>query len=421
NGNENAVAGDEYTYTVTVENQGPSTILDGTTLYFEDVVCDGQDIVETTSNKGTVSTVGAAGEFELEVTTAVAPNETFTLTVEVDVSSDAPSIISNTIHIWADDPGTGLDNPDGTAETPDIDVDRDYGFDDGAISKAGQNNNENAVAGDGYTYTVTVENQGPSTILDGTTLYFQDVVSSGQILTSVTYEGNTVTPDSDGLFSLDISGDVEAGDTFSFDVTVGVSSDAPSTINNTIHIWADNPGTDVDNLPTPDGTATTPDIDVDKDYGFDDGAISKAGQNNNENAVAGDDYTYTVTVENQGPSTILDGTTLYFQDVVSGGQTLTEVNYDGTAITPDSDGLFSLDVAGDVAVNQTITFEVAVDVSSDAPSAINNTIHIWADDPGTDLDTPDGTATTPDIDVDRDYGFDNGAISKVGQNGNENA
>src|SRR5699024_1845064 len=110
NGNENAVAGDEYTYTVTVENQGPSTILDGTTLYFQDVVSNGQDIVEITSNKGTVSTVGAAGEFELEVTTAVAPNETFTLTVEVDVSSDAPSTINNTIHIWANDPGTDLDN-----------------------------------------------------------------------------------------------------------------------------------------------------------------------------------------------------------------------------------------------------------------------------------------------------------------------
>src|SRR5699024_8593011 len=160
-------------------------------------------------------------------------------------------------------------------------------------------------------------------------------------LTEVNYEGTALTPDSDGLFSLDISGDVDAGDTFSFDVTVDVSSDAPSTINNTIHIWADDPGTDLDN---PDGTATTPDIDVDRDYGFDDGAISKAGQNNNENAVAGDDYTYTVTVENQGPSTILDGTTLYFQDVVSNGQTLTSVTYEGNTITPDSDGLFSLDI-----------------------------------------------------------------------------
>src|SRR5699024_12357881 len=132
-----------------------------------------------------------------------AHEEAVTRHVIVEFSAHALSIVRNTITIWADDPGTGLHNPDGTAEAPDSDVDRDYGFDDGAISKAGQNNNENAVAGDGYTYPVTVENQGPSTILDGATLYFQDVVSSGQILTSVTYEGNTVTPDSDGLFSLD--------------------------------------------------------------------------------------------------------------------------------------------------------------------------------------------------------------------------
>src|SRR5699024_10290963 len=323
NGNENAVAGDEYTYTVTVENQGPSTILDGTTLYFEDVVCDGQDIVETTSNKGTVSTVGAAGEFELEVTTAVAPNETFTLTVEVDVSSDAPSTINNTIHIWTDDPGTDLDNPDGTAETPDIDVDRDYGFDDGAISKSGQNNNENAVAGDEYTYTVTVENQGPSTILDGTTLYFQDVVSNGQTLTSVTYEGNTVTPDSDGLFSLDVVGDIAVNQTITFDVTVDVSADAPSTINNTIHIWADDPGTD---LGTPDGTATTPDIDVDRDYGLgEDGALIKVAKEGEDAiAIAGEEFEYTITLTNKGKSTIKEGTELYFQDELSEGQDLVD-------------------------------------------------------------------------------------------------
>src|SRR5699024_7505859 len=381
---------------------------------FQDVVSGGQTLTEVNYD-GTAITPDSDGLFSLDVAGDVAVNQTITFEVAVDVSSDAPSTINNTIHIWTDDPGTDLDNPDGTAETPDIDVDRDYGFDDGAISKSGQNNNENAVAGDEYTYTVTVENQGPSTILDGTTLYFQDVVSNGQTLTSVTYEGNTVTPDSDGLFSLDVVGDIAVNQTITFDVEVDVSADAPSTINNTIHIWADDPGTDVDNLPTPDGTAETPDIDVDRDYGFDDDAISKAGQNNNENAVAGDDYTYTVTVENQGPSTILDRTALHFQDVVSNGQTLTSVTYEGNTVTPDSDGLFSLDVAGDIAVNQTITFDVTVDVSSDAPSTINNTIHIWADDPGTDLDNPDGTATTPDIDVDRDYGFDDGAISKSGQ------
>src|SRR5699024_284010 len=183
---------------------------------------------------------------------------------------------------------------------------------------------------------------GPSTILDGTTLYFQDVVSGGQTLTEVNYEGTAITPDSDGLFSLDVVGDIAVNQTITFDVEVDVSSDAPSAINNTIHIWADDPGTDLDN---PDGTATTPDIDVDKDYGFDNDAISKVGQNGNENAVAGDEYTYTVTVENQGPSTILDGTTLYFQDVVSNGQDIVEITSNkGTVSTVGAAGEFALEV-----------------------------------------------------------------------------
>src|SRR5699024_11174591 len=280
--------------------------------------------------EGNTVTPDSDGLFSLDVSGDVEAGDTYTFDVTVDVSSDAPSTINNSIHIWADNPGTDLNSPDGQATTLDIDVDRDYCFDADAISKSGQNNNENPVAGDDYTYTVTVENQGPSTILDGTALYFQDVVSSGQTLTEVNYDGTAITPDSDGLFSLDISGDVEAGDTFSFDVTVDVSSDAPSTINNSIHIWTDDPGTDLDN---PDGT------------------IHKSCQNNNENAVACDEYTYTVTVENQCLHAALHSTALYFQDVVSNGQTLTSVTYEGNTVTPDSDGLFSLDVVGDIAVN----------------------------------------------------------------------
>src|SRR5699024_8694572 len=389
NGNENAVAGDEYTYTVTVENQGPSTILDGTTLYFQDVVSNGQDIVEITSNKGTVSTVGAAGEFELEVTTAVAPNETFTLTVEVDVSSDAPSTINNTIHIWADDPGTDLDNPDGTATTPDIDVDKDYGFDDGAISKAGQNNNENAVAGDDYTYTVTVENQGPSTILDGTTLYFQDVVSGGQTLTEVNYDGTAITPDSDGLFSLDVAGDVAVNQTITFEVAVDVSSDAPSAINNTIHIWADDPGTDLD---TPDGTATTPDIDVDRDYGLgEDGALIKVAKEGEDAiAIAGEECEYTITLTNKGKSTIKEGTELYLQDELSEGQDLVDISSsNGQVSTPDEIGAFLLTVEHAVEPGDNLTLSVKVEVPANTEvTTVDNTIRVWTEDPGTDPKDP---------------------------------
>src|SRR5690606_35623376 len=193
-----------------------------------------------------------------------------------------------------------------------LNVVKDYGFDDDAIVKAGQNNNENAVAGAVYTYTVMVENKGPSTILDGTTLYFRDIVSSGQTIQSVDFGGVNPTVGTNGRFDLQMVNDITAGATFSFDVTVLVDAAAPNTIRNTVYIWQDDPNTDVDN---PDAQAETPPIDVDRDYGFDDDAIVKAGQNNNENAVAGSEYTYTVTVTNQGPSVIMGGTDIHFREL----------------------------------------------------------------------------------------------------------
>src|SRR5690606_23606249 len=125
-----------------------------------------------------------------------------------------------------------------------------------------------------------------------------------------------------------------------------------------------------------DGTATAGPIDVDRDYGFDDDAIAKVGQNSNENAVAGSTYTYTVTVENQGPSTIANGTLVYFRDVLTTGQTLTGISYNGSAVTVDGNGLFNIAVAGAVAVNGTFTFDVSVLVAADAPATISNTVHI---------------------------------------------
>src|SRR5690606_33782616 len=400
NNNENAVAGAVYTYTVMVENKGPSTILDGKTLYFRDIVSSGQTI-QSVDFGGVNPTVGTNGRFDLQMVNDITAGATFSFDVTVFVDAAAPNTIRNTVYIWQDDPNTDVDNPDAQAETPPIDVDRDYGFDDDAIVKAGQNNNENALAGNEYTYTVTVTNQGPSVIMSGTAIHFRELPSAGQTVTGISYNGSPVSWDAEGLFQIAVANDVAVNGTFNFDVTVLVDAAAPATISNKVYVWQDAP-TDID---TPEGEAETPPIDVDRDYGFDDDAIVKAGQNNNENAVAGSEYTYTVTVTNQGPSVIMSGTAIHFRELPSAGQTVTGISYNGSSVSMGADNLFQIAVANDVAVNGTFNFDVTVFVYTAAPATISNTLSL-RDALPIYIDTPEGEAETPPIDVDRDYGFD---------------
>ena len=416
-----AVAGEEFAYTVTVTNAGPSTILNGTTLYLLDELSAGQAISSITSTGVTVNGApDADGFFTVTANADIAAGGTFTLTVTADVAADiAADEVSNTIHIWADDPAGVYDNPDGTATTPPYPVDRDYGFDNDHIAKvAVDGTSAVATAGEEFAYTVTVTNAGPSTILSGTTLYLLDDLSAGQSVSSITSTDVTVgTVGADGFFTVTANADIAAGGTFTLTVTADVAADITADeVLNTIHIWADDPAGVYDN---PDGTATTPPYPVDRDYGFDDDHIAKvAVDGTSAVAIAGEEFAYTVTVTNAGPSTILSGTTLYLLDELSAGQSVSSITSTGVTVngTPDADGFFTVTANGDIAAGGTFTLTVTADVAADiAADEVLNTIHIWADDPAGVYDNPDGTATTPPYPVDRDYNFDN--ITKEAANG----
>src|SRR5690606_39541409 len=134
--------------------------------------------------------------------------------------------------------------------------------------------------------------------MSGTAIHFRELPSAGQTVTGISYNGSPVSWDAEGLFQIAVANDVAVNGTFNFDVTVLVDAAAPATISNKVYVWQDAP-TDVR---TPTRQASSHANDAYGDYGFDDDAIVKAGQNNNENAVAGSEYTYTGTVTNKGPS-----------------------------------------------------------------------------------------------------------------------
>ncbi len=400
-----AVAGEEFVYAVTVKNGGPSTITAGTILFLQDIPSAGQtlDKVVATSNNIKLGGGNSQGGYFITAESDIVKGDTFTFDVTTLVDpAIVANFVENTFKIWTKDPNgnySDVNNPaDGSVTSPQYEVIRDYGFDDDAITKVGQNSNENAVAGKPYSYTVTVTNNGPSTILKGTPVYFRDVVSDGQQLVDVTYNGASVALGTGGLFSIELDNAVAAGASFNIQISVLVDADEAGPIDNTIHIWQDNPGTDISNLPTPEGTAKTPPIDVDRDYGWGEpGAVVKEG---GVTAVAGEEFTYTVTLTNKGTSTILDGTELKLQDVVSAGQTITEITSDKGTVSPvDANGFFTLTVNQNVAVTEQIKLTVVVDIDPDAQvNTVQNTINIWEDNtPVTDV--PDGTDTTDPIPV----------------------
>src|SRR5690606_38392165 len=376
------------------------------------------------SNNVTVGTIGADGAFTLTVADAVAPNGTITLTVSVDVAADITAdVVNNTINVWSEDPEGDYSSPEGTDTTDDYPVDRDYGFDEpGAVVKvATDGTTAVATAGEAFSYTVTLTNMGSSTINANTVLYLQDVASAGQTISGITSDNGTVgTIGADGAFTLTVADAVAPNGTITLTVSVDVAADITAdVVNNTINVWSEDHEGDYS---SPEGTDTTDDYPVDRDYGFDEpGAVVKvATDGTSAVATAGEAFSYTVTLTNMGSSTINANTVLYLQDVASAGQTISTItSNNGTVGTIGADGAFTLTVADAVAPNGTITLTVSVDVAADITAdVVNNTINVWSEDPEGDYSSPEGTDTTDDYPVDRDYGFDEpGAVVKVATDG----
>ncbi|WP_257659007.1 Ig-like domain-containing protein, partial [Parapedobacter lycopersici] len=271
-------AGQSTTFTVVITNDGPAPIAVGKVIPLSERPSPGLTTTNyaVTSANATVS--GTGNDASVTTTAAVPVAGTITLTITADVAANAPATVKNIIDVWGPDRDPDTDTPDGTAETPDIPVDRDYGLAGNITKIAADGTDAVAIAGEAFDYTVTVVNGGPSTILDGTVLYLQDELSTGQTISGIVAGSANITVGpvaADGSFTVTANEDIEETEQFTLTVTADVAGDiAVDEVNNTINIWSTDPAGDYS---TPEGTFTTPDYPVDRDYGFDDDAIAKVG------------------------------------------------------------------------------------------------------------------------------------------------
>src|SRR5690606_28871672 len=173
-----------------------------------------------------------------------------------------------------------------------------------------------------------------------------------------------------GEFTLTVANAVAPNGTITLTVAVDVAADITAdVVNNTINVWSEDPAGDYS---TPEGTDTTPDYPVDRDYDFGgDNVVKAATDGAGAVAVAGEEFAYTVTVTNGGPSTITAGTVLYLQDELSAGQSINSITAGSANVTVgtvDASGFFTVTANANIADGETFSLTVTANVDADAPA-----------------------------------------------------
>jgi uncharacterized repeat protein (TIGR01451 family) len=354
------VPGELTTYTITVTNEGPAAV---NFASITDQLPSSLVYVSSTGgltyNESTHRIVG--------VTTALAVGGTFIFDITAEVKGDATGSVTNTVTVA---PPAGVIDSDPTDDTT-TDTDPLVPTVDLTIVKT--NNVTSLVAGNQTTYTITVTNDGPSTVTGATV---SDVLPAGTTFVSATNGAGYFTSDNSVRRVLET---LATGASFSFDVTILVKASTTGNIANTATVTPPPGFTESD--PTDNSSTDTDPILVEADL-----RISKT--NGVTSLVPGAPTTYTITVTNDGPSSVTGATVT---DVLPSG--LTFVSATGGAT--HSGGAISF-TAGAVAPGGSESFTVTVLVGATATGSIANTATVAPPSGVVDPDPSDNSATDTD-------------------------
>lgn len=283
------VAGENVTYTITVENHGPSTANDV-------VVSDGLpgtvSVVSVTADPPATCNAGEPGKSSAPTTCNfgnVPSGGTRTMTIVVTVDEDATGQIENDVVVTSSthDPDTE-NNTDTTTTTIDAVAD---------LSVTKTDEPDPVVAGEELSYSLLVANDGPSTAYD---VMLEDVLPDGVSVVDIEVLGGTA--DCAVILAPPLSvrcdiGDLAAGDSLTIVIDVLVDADVPdgTVLVNTVEVTTTstdpNPGNNVDSTDT--DVDALADLAIDKTVNFETGNASTT-------------VIYRVTVTNHGPSDAQD-------------------------------------------------------------------------------------------------------------------
>jgi uncharacterized repeat protein (TIGR01451 family) len=301
------VPGTSVTYTIAVTNNGPSDA-PGTSVtdtFPSDLT--GVSYTSVAAGGATGNTAGPASG-NISDTLSMPSGSSVTYTVNATIKSSATGSLTNTATVAA---GAGVTDPTpGNNSATDTDTltpqaDLHITKTDGVSS---------ATPGTPITYTIVVTNSGPSDAPGTTVADNFPATLTGVSYTSVAAggaTGNTAGP-ANGNISDTLS--MPSGSSVTYTVHATIVSSATGTLSNTATVTAGAGVTD----PTPGNNSAT---DTDTLVASADISVTKS--DSPDPVIAGNNITYTITVNNNGPS---DAQSLSFSDGIPANTTFVSVN-----------------------------------------------------------------------------------------------
>jgi uncharacterized repeat protein (TIGR01451 family) len=358
------VAGQNITYTITVNNFGPSSSASGVT------VNDTPTGMTFVSNGGACTT-----PFPCNIGT-LASGQSATINATFNVPAGfAGSTVSNSATVTSGANDNNLGNNTASANTS---VTR---LADLALIKTGPSS---ISAGQNVVYTVTVKNNGPS---DSSGVTVSDPTPAGLVFVSNSGGCTTAYPCNLGT--------VPAGQTVTITSTYNVPSNfAGAAFSNTASVTATTP----DPAPGNNSSTVTTAVISSADVG-----VTKTGP---ATINAGQNITYTIVVTNSGP---LPAANVFVNDPTPSG--LTFVSNSGACTGPFPCAI------GALTAGQSATITSVFNVQINRPSGpINNTATVSASTPDANPVNNSSTATTNATGPVADVGVAKSGPTQAGQN-----
>ncbi|MBB6500680.1 Ig-like domain-containing protein [Pedobacter cryoconitis] len=358
-----AVTGQALTYTITLTNSGPSALVAADVIQVVDNLPAGFTASTYTPATGTYTS--SNGNW---TGLTLASGQSTTLTIAGTVAANATGSLSNTVSVvvpaGVTDPTPG--NNTATITTP---VSRviDLGVTKTSVPKP-------PVAGQTVTYTITLSNNGPGTLLAADVVTLTDNLPAGFTASSFVPSAGTYTSSNGNWTGLTLT----SGQTATLTITGTVAPTASGSLSNTVTVAPPTGVTD----PTPGNNTATDVGTISRVIDF--GVVKTASPTT---ATAGNALTYTITLTNNGPSTLAAADVLTLTDNLPAGfnnpvyspaaGTYTSANGNWTGLTLASGQSTTLTITGTVAPGATGTLTNTATVTSPPgitdPTPGNNT------------------------------------------------
>lgn len=376
-GTNTVVAGTQTMYTITVRNNGPSTVKGATV---SDIVPTKLTNVTWTCTASSGGVCGSpSGSGSINTTVDLLPGNTATFKLNATVVNSATGSLSNTATVAAP-----ASTPDPTpGNNSDTDVNSIAQTVDLAITKT--NNATSVVPGTQTTYTIVVSNSGPSAIT-GAAVADNLPANLTNASWTCTASAGSSCGSANGTGSINNTVDLAVNGTATYSLTATISPNATGNVTNTATI-APPPGA-VESNPANNSATDTDTLNLVADL-----SITKS--NNATTVTAGSQTTYTIIARNNGPSSITGATVTDSlpPQLINASWTCT-ASAGSSCGSPNGSG--NINATVNLAANGTATFTLTATVRSDATGTISNTATVVAPNGVTDPTGNNNSGTDTD-------------------------